>query len=105
MDQVNELSTSYTTVTFYDQNGNLATPDSATYTIFNVSTGQQVLPTTVITGLASSVTLTVTAVQNTLSDRTNAQEIRRIQVISHYGASQLDSAYEYAVVNLTYGDQ
>ena len=68
MSGVNEGSTSYHTVTFYDVDGNLITPDSITYTLLDASENTLVDWTSVVPG--SSVEIQITGANNTISSTT-----------------------------------
>lgn len=105
MDLVNESTTSWLSVDFLDKSGVAATPTSASYSIWNKTTDASILASTSLGGLSSSMDIEITAAQNALSSRLNEREIHRVTVVSGYSdGSQLTAAYEYAVLNLSFGD-
>ena len=101
MKTVNEASTSYLTVSFYDKDGVLAVPTSITYRIDEPHTDTAILASTAVSA-ASSVDITITPTQNT-HVVTKWPEKRVVTVTAVYGASDsISEEYEYQIKNLQY---
>lgn len=100
MASLNEQSTGYLTVSFYDKTGALAVPASASYRIDDKATGTAIRALTSLTP-ASSIEITLTKADNTILNDTKPSEERRVTVISVYSATdQVTDEYIYTVVNL-----
>lgn len=95
MDRVNEGTTWITTVTFTDENGDPATPTSASYRIDDVGNNLEVRPDTDITGLSSAVDLMWTEADTQIIDPNNPYETRRMTVTWSYGDPTGHGTEEY----------
>lgn len=103
LDEVNERSTSFITVTFKDEDGNPVTPDAATYRLDNVSRPiTAILPATSFPSLATSVDIEITSDQNQIFRNRNKEEIREMTVEFDYdsGTKHGTAKYRYKVLNL-----
>lgn len=99
---VNERTTAYLTVAFFDKTGAAAVPASATYRIDCLTTGTVILDDTALTP-AASIEITITPTQNRIITAANAQETRRVTVKATYAGSEQDNReYDYQVKNLAY---
>ncbi len=100
MQVVNERSTAYLTVCFYDKAGVLATPTRVTYRIDDVTTGQAVRGDTTL-GVANTIEITLTPADSAILNTYGVDELHRVTVIAVYGSSdQLTDEYIYTVKNL-----
>lgn len=101
MQQVNERSTAYLTVTPKDKTGTAQAPTTLTYRVDDVLTGTEILDDTVISGPGSTVELTLKPEYNRILSATNTAERRRVTVTAVYGVDdQVCSEYVYEIVNL-----
>lgn len=101
MDEINEKTTGYLTVTFKDSSGSAAQPTSASYKIIDIDSGETVRDTTALTVSAGVVTITLDKDDNTLLDANNDEERRRVVVSAVYNADdELHGVYWYKVKNL-----
>lgn len=101
MQQVNEQSTAYLTVTFRNKAGAAEAPATASYRIEDVASDSEVLEATTITP-AATVEVRLTPANNTLLVAGNPAELRRVTVIGEYGQDDaVTSEYVYEVVNLS----
>ena len=99
MSNVNEESTAYLTVRFFDKVNSLAVPASATWEVHDLYSGTVLLAPTAILPIANTVELTLTPVINTLVDGSNFEETRRVTVKALFGASDgCNDEYDYNVV-------
>ena len=100
---VNEESTAYLTVKFYDKTNSLAAPASATWQVHDVESGSILLAEVAIAPIASSVELELTAAINTIVNPMNKEELRRVTVKSTSGVGiQANAEYDYNVIDLSY---
>ena len=92
-------TTNYITVSFYDKNGTLAAPSSASWKAIDVETKTEMQSTTVLTP-ASSIEITVPDTVNVLVDDTNWVETRRIIVTASYGVGEsIVATFDYQISN------
>lgn len=102
MQQVNEQSTAYLTVTFRNKAGAAEAPAAAKYRIDDVASGSAVLGETAITPVAATVEVRLTPNNNTLLEAGNPSELRRVTVVGEYGQGDaVTSEYVYEVINLS----
>jgi hypothetical protein len=103
---INERSTFYLTVSFKDQNGTAENPAAARYRIDNPKTGQQIRGWTALSPIAGVVTITVNAVDNTLTQTKVLQEKRILTVDSDYGSTPyvdgVKDTYSWEIKSLQY---
>jgi hypothetical protein len=100
MNTVNERSTAYLTISFFDPNGTVATPASVEYRIDDYDTGIQIRDDASISA-GTSVQITLTPGDNTLLNNYAEFERRRVTVIAHYGQDDQQTAeYVYSIANL-----
>ena len=100
MQQVNERSTAYLTVTPKDKTGTAQAPTALTYRVDDVLTGTEILPDTSVAP-GATVEITLTPEQNRILSGAHAVERRRVTVTAAFGAAdQVCSEYVYEVVNL-----
>jgi len=100
MEQVNERSTAYLTVTFKDKAGAAQQPTTASYRIDDVATGTQIRADTDLTP-GTSVEITLTPVDNAVVSPRLEVEKHVVTVTGTYGEDDAVRAqYVYEVVNL-----
>lgn len=101
MQQVNEKSTAYLTVTFRNKAGVAEAPATATYRIDDVASGAQVREAEAITPAAATMEVRLTPADNALLEAGNPAELRRVTVVGQYGQDDaVTSEYVYEVINL-----
>ena len=101
MEQVNERSTAYLTVTFKDKAGAAQQPTAASYRIDDVATGQEIRDDTAITPAASTVEITLTPADNAMVSATRPIEVHALTVTATYGdADAVRGVYLFEVANL-----
>ena len=97
---VNEKSTAYLTVSFYDKDGVLAAPTAVTYSVWDLTNGQEVRASTVIAA-ASSIEITLTTEDTAIINDENPFERRLVIVEATYGVNDAArSQYEFQIYNL-----
>ena len=100
MEQVNERSTAYLTVTFKDKTGADQQPTTASYRIDDVATGAQIRDDTDLTP-GTSVEITLTTADNAVVSPRLEVEKHVVTVTGTYGEDDAVRAqYVYEVVNL-----
>lgn len=103
MDEVNERTTPVLTFAFTDEDGDPVTPTAATYAIEDVGSWTEILAETNITGLDTSVDITLTQAQTRILTETNPYEARRITVKFDYGSSKHGNLEEVIRIKNLYG--
>lgn len=99
---INERSTGYLTVAFFDKTNAPAVPASVSYRIDCLTTGTAILAETALTP-AASVEITLTPAQNAIVNAANASETRRVTIKATYAGAEADNReYDYQVRNLAY---
>jgi hypothetical protein len=99
--KVKERNTYIVTVAFFDHDDDPVTPDSATYRIDDVKSGQILVPVTAIVSLGVTVDIEITPLQNQIIDDNNVEELRRLTVMFYYDTvRQGADEYFYRVMNL-----
>jgi hypothetical protein len=100
MNTVNERSTAYLTIAFFDPGKVPVTPAAVEYRIDDYDSGAEIRAgTTVTTG--SSVQITLTPTDNMLVNNYAEFERRRVTVIAFYGEDDQQTAeYVYSITNL-----
>jgi len=102
LENVNDGSTCWLTITFLDQDGVAASPSSATYRIDDPDTGVEIVDDTAITPISSEVELEISPESNTVRSESNVRERRRVTVKATFGSGdKFNKTYTYNVVNLT----
>lgn len=99
MDSVNEKSTAYITVSFFDKNKAPIAPDSITYNTLDVLTGAMIKTSITVTP-AASVVITLDAADSAISNISRAYENKCLVVKSVYGVEQCNDEYFWSVKNL-----
>jgi len=100
--KINEGSTAFLTISFYNKLGVLAVPTSATYRIDDVATSTAIKATTPLVG-GSSVELTISPTENRILSQANEYETREVTIIADFGAGeQMTSSMRYRVTNLLF---
>ena len=100
MEQVNERSTAYLTVTFKDKAGAAQQPTAASYRIDDVATGTEIRADTSLTP-GTSVEITLTTADNAILSPRLEVEKHVVTVTGTYGENDAVRAqYVYEVVNL-----
>ena len=101
MEKVNEKSTAYLTVTFYDRDDQPAQPASATYEIHDLDTGTEIRTLEGLSPTDGVVDITLNKTDNSLVDDENAKEVRVVSIHAVYGADdELHDEYTYEVIGL-----
>lgn len=99
---INEATTSYVSASFKNAAGALEAPSSVVYRIDCLTNKQQILDWTA-TSAASSITITVSALQNAIINQRHPSEQRYITIKATYaGSEQVTEEYHYEVVNLNF---
>lgn len=103
MDTVNEKSSSFLTITFYDKDGVGVSPTSATWKVHDLETGT-VLKAAVSLSAGSSVEVELTVPINSLVTSTNQFETHVVTVEATYSGSDHghNEQYYYQVKNLNF---
>jgi hypothetical protein len=97
---VNEESTAFLSIGFYDKNNNLTTPSSVKYRLDCLTNNSEIRGWTGIAP-ASSVEITLDSTDNSIIDQGNFTEIRLVTIEAYYGVSdKLTETYQYLVKNL-----
>ncbi len=98
--EINEQTTLFLTISFFDQDNLPVVPDSATYRIDDVLSGTVILADTALT-LASVVEVIITQAQNAIIASVNPVETRIVTVEYNYGGSYHGTdEYRYYVKSL-----
>lgn len=98
---VNEGTTAYLTVAFYDKTDVLAAPTTINYRVDDLASGTNIVASTAVGSPASSVEITLTAAANAILDSLNEYEVRVVTITASYGAGgQVQDQYRYRVRNL-----
>ncbi|MDH7506200.1 MAG: hypothetical protein QHH15_00230 [Candidatus Thermoplasmatota archaeon] len=98
---VNENSTRDVEISFADSEGNPETPESALYSIIDKDTLEVIKEETEITGLDSTITITIEAEENIILNNDNDYEDRVLMVRWFYsGGREENENYIYRVENL-----
>jgi hypothetical protein len=100
METINDQSTCYLTATFKDRDGNVAIPSAVTYQVRRP--GVAIVRAVTAVSPASTVTITLTPADNTLSAG-HQGEYREVTVVATYGANDKVSdhmLYQVAAVGI-----
>ena len=98
--EVNDGSTAWLTVSFYDKDSVLEVPSAIEWTVVDVASGTVLINPTLVGSPASQVELTLTAACNTMQG-SGDKETRRVTVEASFSGSEAQTkAFEYDVVNL-----
>jgi hypothetical protein len=101
LDENNERSSYFLTVSFFDENQAPVTPTAATYRIDRPEKKIAVLAATAISPLSTTADLEITAAENRIYNQRKAFEIQEVTVEWDYGAGKHGTArYRYKIVNL-----
>ena len=102
MESVNEKSTCFITVSFFDEDGGAVTPDHAWYKLDCIASGTVLQVETAMTGLSTSKEIVVTADQNRILRDVNVEEEKVMTVRFTYSnwTKQGTAEYRYKVLNL-----
>lgn len=98
---VNEESSSYLTITFYDQDGVEAAPSSATYEVHDDASETEMLAETALPA-GSSVEVEMTPAANAIVNDENPVETRVVTIQALYGSEAINEEYKYKVRNLRF---
>ncbi len=98
---LNEDSTSWLLVSFYDKDDVLTTPSAAYYWINDFETGNVIKAETAISPLSTTAEVEITASDNAIIDNTLPMEKKVVTVRAEYGAGkQVIDEFFYFVKNL-----
>ena len=102
LDEVTERSSSFITVSFFDENGDPVIPSAATYRIDRPARKISVLGVTSISPLDVTAELAITTEQNRIYRQREASEIAEVTVEWDYGSplKHGTAKYRYRVINL-----
>ena len=100
---INEQTTLLVTIAWFNEDDVAVTPSAASYRIDDTGTNQNLVPTTSISALSTTNTVTVTSTQNSSVDARSLQE-RVMTVIADYGSpsKRITDEYRWYVKNLNY---
>ena len=103
MGEVNEASTAYFTVSFYDKYGELADPSAISYRIDCLTNGQEVLDDTVVGSPSSTIEITISPTDSAIINPANEVEEREVSIIaSGGGIVQVQDKVQFTVRNLRF---
>lgn len=98
---INEESSSYLTITFYDKDNVEAAPTSATYQVHDEATETVMLAETAMSA-GASVEIEMTPEINTIVNDENTVETRVVTIMALYGSEAINEEYKYKVRNLRF---
>ena len=97
---VNEESSAFLTVTFYDKNDIETTPSSVQYNLHCLTNNVEVRTWTGLSP-ASEIEIGLDADDNAIIDQWNHTELRLVTIEAYYGVSdKLTTVFKYLVKNL-----
>jgi len=102
LDEVNERTTSFVTVSFFDENDAPVTPSAATYRIDRPAKKIAVLGVTAISPLGTTAELEIASAENRIYQQRNPSEIAEVTVEWDYGSplKHGTAKYRYRIINL-----
>jgi hypothetical protein len=101
LEEVNEGTTSYLTVSFLDKSGAAAAPASARCRIDCLTSGQVIRAWTALTP-GTSIEITITAAENALNNDASEYETRLVTTEGTYSSTEkVTDEYQYRLINLT----
>lgn len=104
LDTFTERSTIPVVLSFFDENDDPVTPDSATYRVDDEKNKTNIVPTTALSGLSMTKTIVITSDQNYIIKSRAQEEIRTVTVEFDYtsenGPAHGTAQYKYKLVNL-----
>jgi hypothetical protein len=101
MDIINERSSAYIEVSFFDKNGVAAVPTTITYSTKCLTTGTAI-KTNITVPPASKVTINLDALDSVIQVASNPQEDKALTIKASYGLNDESNAeYYWRVKNLS----
>jgi hypothetical protein len=101
MKHVNEGTTSYLTISCKDKDGVLAAPSAVSYSVYCLTTKQEVRAVTVLAP-AAQIEITLTPADTAILATGNKSERKRVTVVASYGAGDgVNDDYDFTVDNLS----
>lgn len=101
LQEVNEQSTCYIDISFFDRNGDPVVPNSAEYWISDKRSSTILKERTAISGLGETVTIEVEPTTNSLLSQNSGTETRVVTVYALLvNGGSVYSEFQYLVVNL-----
>lgn len=101
LQEVNEQSTCYIDISFFDRNGDPIVPDSAEYWISDKQSSTILKERTAIPGLSETVMIEVEPTTNSLLSQNSGTETRVVTVYALLvNGGSLHSEFQYRIVNL-----
>ena len=98
---INERTTLFLTISFFDEDGDPVTPDSATYRVDYKPTQTAIVPVTNLTGLSTTKDIEITSAQNAMINGNHRIETHKVTVEFTYNTSRHGTnEYEYQIRNL-----
>lgn len=100
MDRINEQTSAYYTVSFYDKDGALEAPTSVTYSVHDQTDGTVIRTATALTP-DSVILVHLDSTDTAMQDETRDYEIHVLTVIGSYGSNdKVTVAIPFQVDNL-----
>jgi len=99
---VNEGSYAWLTISPKDITGAALSPDTLSYRIDDLESGTSIVAEQVIASPGSNYILEITAAQNAILDQAKAREIRRVTVVTTFGAKETTGQFDYVLENLSF---
>jgi len=102
LDECNERSTFIVTVSFFDEDNNPVTPESATARIDDKKRHTNIRPATALSPLGTTVDIEISPDENYIIRSRAAYEIRTVTVEYNYdgGTKHGTAEYRYKLINL-----
>lgn len=102
MTEVNEKTTSYLSVSFYDKAGTLANPTAATFKIHDGESGKLIAGPTALAATASQEIILSGSLYNKILGSGNDRERRIVTVSATYGGADdtVNAEFSYVVKRL-----
>jgi hypothetical protein len=104
LDEINERSSSFITVSFLDEDGTPVVPDAATYRIDVPIARTVILSATAFPSLSTAVDLEIESSENRMVNQRQPSEVHEVTVEFDYtavsGTKHGTARYRYRVINL-----
>lgn len=104
LDTCNERSTFTVTISFFDEDAVAVTPDAATYRVDDEASRINLVPSTAISPLSTSVDIIITSDENRIIRSRRPDEVRTVTVEFDYesdnGPAHGTAQYKYKLINL-----
>ena len=97
MDSINDKTSYFVTVYFWDENGQAVTPNSGTYRL-DSDNGIEIIASTPFTPSTTNYTISIPYTSNYILDNSKTFEIRKLTVIWLYNGSTSQGTYEWQYI-------